>query len=93
MQVVNLYKTAVMKAEADSIAPALEPQKPSAEVLMEQEEMGSLFPTECRYSEALVCCCRHIQFSSATLLPCAPDPSLFCLPGRWTWRGGSSLGV
>lgn len=40
VQVVSHYKTAVVKAETDSIAPALEPQKTSAEVLMEQEEMG-----------------------------------------------------
>lgn len=40
VQVVNLFKTAVVKAETDCIAPALEPQKPSAEVLMEQEGKG-----------------------------------------------------
>lgn len=61
--------------------------------LWSRKRWGSLFSTKCKHSDVLVCCWRHIQFSSASLLPCAPDPPLFCFPGMWTWRGGSSLGV
>ena len=43
--------------------------------------MGSLLPTKCRHSDALVCHRRYIQFSNATLLLCAHDPPPLCQGG------------
>lgn len=89
MQVVKQYKTAVVKAETDCIAQALEPQKTSAEVLMEQEEMGVTISYKMQPLRCISVLQTYPVFQCFFPTLC---PSLL-LPGRWTWCGGISLSV
>lgn len=84
VQVANLCKTAVGKAETDCIAPALESQELSTVVLMGQE-MGV---TISYLMQTLRCTSVLSQTYPVFQGQFAP-----LVPGRWTWGGGSSLGV